>query len=808
MKQELGVCILCGRETADGDEILSAIADIAAEVIIVTATRPESAAAPCRNRGIPIAFISADDSYREAASAVRNARSEWILLLNAGEAISADHKQKLRALCAPGDGSAYSVNTEKRMAAGELSPYEWLGNLGKYSAASVLAAGYIPCREVRLFRKGQFSHFAAAGDGTVRPVLAPETVSIRPSDIRLTLCMPCPSPVEAPQPELQREEDRQRFQGTLAESAERTGDFDFLERDSIGYSMVDQKDLPSLARGLEMGLGNIDLLKFMVHSLIKDGSYERAIEFADAIAAKMGEHMELWRLKGTAYFYMLKLADAERCFLSALSFNAKDRSLLSNLAKVSIISGRHDQARQWLHREIAVGGITPELDFMRNLIDDNRGRAVTLSVLMLCRDEEQYIERALDSVKDIADQIVIVDTGSRDRTVALARAYGATVVDSPWDDDFASARNDGLHHVAGEYVLCLDADEYLETEARMTLLVLKHLLPAEKKIAVALDIHTLPAEYGRNRESLPPVSVERRTAIFPLLAGVRYHGRIFERIDDCLERLEINRIVARNIHISHKSDNPDERKARKAPALMKSHAESLSAAMVFDGVNHWIDSGHVERALEWFGRAVTDANGSTQYVRIICRLIRYFDQHGSIDIQSPLFKELLSRYSRSYSVMTVCADILSRKGAYGPAAEQLNRLIADQDHYQDEPIEKEQRQLNLLNMALVSLESDDFARGDRILALLSAEPDMGDTVQAVLFYYRVRKMEIEEAISLLDSWIRERNLPITGTIDSFVDLLGIIAAVAEKMLQYGKSGAGRVLIRASEHLAERIGVKE
>ena len=84
-----------------------------------------------------------------------------------------------------------------------------------------------------------------------------------------------------------------------------------------------------------------------------------------------------------------------------------------------------------------------------------------LTLCLIARDEESMLEACLASVRGLVDAIVLVDTGSTDRTVAIARAHGAVIVARPWDDDFAAARNAALPHVAGGFVLSLDADERL-----------------------------------------------------------------------------------------------------------------------------------------------------------------------------------------------------------------------------------------------------------------------------------------------------------------------------------------------------------
>ncbi|NLK52490.1 MAG: glycosyltransferase [Syntrophomonadaceae bacterium] len=90
----------------------------------------------------------------------------------------------------------------------------------------------------------------------------------------------------------------------------------------------------------------------------------------------------------------------------------------------------------------------------------------SLSLAMIVKDEEKCIKRCLDSVKDLVDEIVIVDTGSTDKTIEICRSYNALVFSYPWNNHFAEARNFGLDKVMGEWVLWLDADEEVAQENR------------------------------------------------------------------------------------------------------------------------------------------------------------------------------------------------------------------------------------------------------------------------------------------------------------------------------------------------------
>ena len=80
---------------------------------------------------------------------------------------------------------------------------------------------------------------------------------------------------------------------------------------------------------------------------------------------------------------------------------------------------------------------------------------------MIVRDEEDNLDRCLRSVRAVADELIVVDTGSRDRTVEIAHQHGAKVSYFEWCDDFAAARNDALAQAKGRWILQMDADEEL-----------------------------------------------------------------------------------------------------------------------------------------------------------------------------------------------------------------------------------------------------------------------------------------------------------------------------------------------------------
>ncbi len=89
----------------------------------------------------------------------------------------------------------------------------------------------------------------------------------------------------------------------------------------------------------------------------------------------------------------------------------------------------------------------------------------TVSLCMIVRDEEANIEQCLSSAKAIVDELIVVDTGSTDKTKDIAKRVGAKIFDFKWVDDFSAARNESIKHATKDWVLVLDADETLEQDS-------------------------------------------------------------------------------------------------------------------------------------------------------------------------------------------------------------------------------------------------------------------------------------------------------------------------------------------------------
>lgn len=119
----------------------------------------------------------------------------------------------------------------------------------------------------------------------------------------------------------------------------------------------------------------------------------------------------------------------------------------------------------------------------------------TVSLCMIVKDEEMHIARCLDSIAELVDEIIIVDTGSSDRTVEIVSDYTSKIFSYPWKDDFSDARNFSFSKASMDYCMWMDADDILEETQKEKFLQLKRTLAPETDM-VMMKYHTSFDETG------------------------------------------------------------------------------------------------------------------------------------------------------------------------------------------------------------------------------------------------------------------------------------------------------------------------
>jgi glycosyltransferase involved in cell wall biosynthesis len=170
-------------------------------------------------------------------------------------------------------------------------------------------------------------------------------------------------------------------------------------------------------------------------------------------------------------------------------------------------------------------------------------KGLTLSLCMIVKDEEEMLPRSLAAVKDAVDEIIVVDTGSTDRTVEIAESFGARVLHHEWTGDFAAARNVSFDAATSDWILYLDADEVLIKEDGERLRALTQRVWREAFYLVETN-HTGDAGDG---EAL----THNALRVFRNRDEYRFEGRLHEQIANKLPAFNPERLEATSVRVEH-----------------------------------------------------------------------------------------------------------------------------------------------------------------------------------------------------------------------------------------------------------------
>jgi glycosyltransferase involved in cell wall biosynthesis len=146
-----------------------------------------------------------------------------------------------------------------------------------------------------------------------------------------------------------------------------------------------------------------------------------------------------------------------------------------------------------------------------------------ISACLIVKNEADNIGRCLDSLKNISNEIIVVDTGSTDNTKEIALKYSAKVFDYQWDNNFSNAKNYALEKTTGDWIIFLDADEYFGPNTQKHLhKVIKHINPNKIFDAILCKIINIEVQLGRVISENPTIRIFRGKT------GIRYEGAIHE----------------------------------------------------------------------------------------------------------------------------------------------------------------------------------------------------------------------------------------------------------------------------------------
>ena len=175
------------------------------------------------------------------------------------------------------------------------------------------------------------------------------------------------------------------------------------------------------------------------------------------------------------------------------------------------------------------------------------------------KDEEDWLPRCLSSVKDLVDEIIIVDTGSKDRSVDIAKSFGAKVLFHPWVDDFAKVRNFSLQNATGDWILVLDADEILLPQDHLKIRKLMEredycYLLTQRHYTNDVRLSGFEPSHGEFPELEKGSAGYFESALgrlFPNYKGIHYRGAVHELVEFCIDEMPDIKLADPKIRLHH-----------------------------------------------------------------------------------------------------------------------------------------------------------------------------------------------------------------------------------------------------------------
>jgi len=262
-----------------------------------------------------------------------------------------------------------------------------------------------------------------------------------------------------------------------------------------------------------------------------------------------------------------------------------------------------------------------------------------LSLCMIVKNEEKFLPGCLESVKNIADEIIIVDTGSTDKTIEIARRYNAKIFHLDWKNDFSIARNESIKHSTGEWILVLDADERLNPNQETKL---------KKYLNSNFDaLYVKVINLGKDGK---PDVINEYPRLFRKKDWIKFEGRIHEQITPSILR-NCGKIAKTDITITHlgyaQSDEIMSKKyERNLNLLLEEIKENPDNAYAYYHIGIIkILTGEKENGIEWLKKAISIQKEKSNLGDSL--LASIYNIIGKYELQNERYQEAIDYFVKS-----------------------------------------------------------------------------------------------------------------------------------------------------------------
>ncbi|WP_372999324.1 glycosyltransferase [Lutispora sp.] len=258
----------------------------------------------------------------------------------------------------------------------------------------------------------------------------------------------------------------------------------------------------------------------------------------------------------------------------------------------------------------------------------------TISLCMIVKDEEKFLNQCLESVSGKVDEIIIVDTGSTDKTVEIAEKHGAVIKYFEWINDFAAARNYSIADAKSDYILILDADEYLDECADL-----------QKELAHNKDFYRLVI---KNYQNEGRVVFHQNVRLFKSRIGLKYSGKLHEHLNTFDEACGYSGLESDIVihHVGYLPEVVSERgkKKRNHDIMMKELAENPTGYSYFNMGLVYMTDEQYDKALEMFRKSYPLSKEKTYVKSLLVRMSECLNYLGRTEEGIKLLLDFINVY--------------------------------------------------------------------------------------------------------------------------------------------------------------------
>jgi tetratricopeptide (TPR) repeat protein len=292
---------------------------------------------------------------------------------------------------------------------------------------------------------------------------------------------------------------------------------------------------------------------------------------------------------------------------------------------------------------------------------------------MIVRNEEKNLEACLASAADLVDEVIVTDTGSADRTKEIAARFGAKVVDFPWVDSFAAARNESLRHATGAWVWWLDADDRIDEENRAKLRALFAQL-GDENVAYVMKVRSATGPDTKSARLLDQVRLFRN---HPYVRWrYRVHEQILPAVGQWGGQSRWTDIVID--HTGYQNEAFRKRKLQRNLRLLELEVKEQpdDAFTLFNLGRSYLDLGRTAEALPIFQRSLERSGRNLSIVRKLYALLTQNHwQLKQADEALAVCREGLSRFPDDAELLFQQSLLLREKKDWPGTEAALRRLL-------------------------------------------------------------------------------------------------------------------------------------